>query len=154
MVWFLCLCSNAPACLLPVSYNILYFDLILRTKWTTQIEDNNHHALHQRECTLSSCAKIQLSLVLFRMFRRNIFVRLNSFFGNLAEDDFVGLHQLKDRSARHKVLLILRIARISASKNVASQTRGANGKDNKQHVRTVGYSRLFTLIDPYAPIPI
>lgn len=76
--------------------------------------------------------------------------KAQQFFGNLAEDDFVGLHQLKDRSARHKVL-ILRIARISASKNVASQTRGANGKDNKRNVRTVGYSRLFTLIDPSAP---
>jgi len=72
------------------------------------------------------------------------------FFGNLAEDDFVGLHQLKDRSGHNKVLL-LRVARISASKNVASQTRGANGKDNKQNVRTVGYSRLFTLVDPFAP---
>ena len=72
------------------------------------------------------------------------------FFRNLAEDDFVGLHQLKERSARNKVLL-LRIARISASKNVASQTRGANGKDNKRNVRTVGYSRLFTLVDPTAP---
>ena len=38
-----------------------------------------------------------------------------------------------------------------ASKNVASQTRGANGKDNKQNIRTVGYSCLFTRIDPFAP---
>ena len=72
------------------------------------------------------------------------------FFRNLAEDDFVGLHQLKDRSAQNKVLL-LRITRISASKNAASQTRGANGKDNKQNVRTIGYSRLFTLVDPFSP---
>ena len=56
--------------------------------------------------------------------------KAQQFFGNLAEDAFVGLHQLKDRSARNKVL-ILRIARISASKNVASQTRGANGKDKR-----------------------
>ena len=84
------------------------------------------------------------------MFRHNVSVMLNCFFFNLAEDDFVGLHQLKDRSALNKVLL-LRIARISASKNAASQTRGANRKDNKRNVRTVGYSRLFTLVDPFAP---
>ena len=76
--------------------------------------------------------------------------KAQQFFGNLADNDFVGLHQLQDRSAWNKIL-ILRIARISASKNVASQTRGANGKDNKRNIRTVGYSRLFTLVDPFAP---
>lgn len=75
--------------------------------------------------------------------------RAQQFFGNLAEDAFVGLHHLKDRSAWNKVL-ILCIARISASKNVASQTRGANGKDNKQNVRTAGYTHLFTCIDSFA----
>ena len=72
------------------------------------------------------------------------------FFSNLLDNPFVGLHQLKDCSGRNKVLG-LRVARISASKNVLSQTRGTNGKDNKQNVRTVNYSCLFTLVDPTAP---
>ena len=76
--------------------------------------------------------------------------KAEQFFGNLADNDFVGLHQLQDRSGRNKIL-ILRIARITAAKNVASQTKGANGTDNKRNIRTVGYSRLFTLVDPFAP---
>ena len=72
------------------------------------------------------------------------------FFRNLPDNSFVSLQDLKDRSGRNKVI-VLHIARISPSKNVPSQMKGANGKDNKRNVRTVGYSRLFTLIDPFAP---
>ena len=46
---------------------------------------------------------------------------------------------------------VLKIARISPSKNVASNARGTNGSDKRQNSRAVNYTHLFTLIDHNAP---
>ena len=65
-------------------------------------------------------------------------------------ENFCSLMDVK-HGAEKGMMMILQIARITPSKNVASNARGTNGSDKRQTSRAVNYTCIFTLIDPNAP---